>query len=130
MLIGIAKPIPFEPPLPLTIAVLIPTTRPFESRRAPPRIARIDRCVRLDEILDRLDLEVVPPEGAHDPVGDGQADVKGVAHRKHGVAHLQLVAVAEGRGRKAGGLDLEDGDVRLLVAADHRRLEFPLGLAE
>ena len=51
MSIGIAKPMPL---LSAAIAVLMPMTLPSASRSGPPRVARVDGRVGLDEVVERL----------------------------------------------------------------------------
>ena len=58
------------------------------------------------------------------------ADAEGIADREDDVAHLELVAVAERRSGEPGGVNLDDGDVGLGVAADDRSLEFAPRFAE
>ena len=52
------------------------------------------------------------------PRRHGLADAEGIADREHAVADLDLVAVGEGDRRQVLGVDLDDGDVGLRVAAD------------
>ncbi len=50
-LIGMAKPMPMLPPVRLKMAVLMPTTSPFEVEQGPARVAGVDRRVGLDEVV-------------------------------------------------------------------------------
>src|SRR5690606_32108784 len=92
------------------------------------RIARIDRSVRLDEILVALAVghHAGAPERADDAVGHRLAEAERVTDRDDEVADLELTRVAHPRRDEVLGLDLEQRDIRRLVAADELRREAAL----
>ena len=81
-------------------------------------VAGVDGGVGLDEVLIVLDAEVAAARGADDAGGDGLADAEGVADGQHDVADLHLVAVGHRDDRQVLGVNLDDGDVGLRVAAN------------
>ena len=107
-----------------TTAVLMPTTRPRLSARAPPRVARVERGVGLDDVLDHPARPSVarpratvprarttpaltePPNPSGLPIGDDELPDP----EPRGVAEL-------GRG-EAAAADPHDGQVATAVGAD------------
>ena len=86
-------------------------------------IAAVDRRVGLQKIVigARIDVALTRRQDAR---GDAAAEPERVADRQHPVADARRVAVAPiRRGQRLVGLDLEQGDVGLGVAADHRGLQ-------
>ena len=81
-------------------------------------VAGVDGGVGLDEVFVVFDAEVAAAGGADDAGGDGLADAEGVADGEHDVAYLDLVAVGHGDDREVLGVNLDDGDVGLGVAAN------------
>src|SRR6185437_1780782 len=93
-------------------------------------VARVDRGIRLNEVLDAAirrpgKAHRAAPLGAHDALrhGEGEVLTERVADREHPLTDTGRITVAKRRGREAGRVDLEDGDVRGRVAADDARLE-------
>ena len=93
----------------------MPTTWPAALTSGPPRVARVDGGVGLDEVVERLvvlglDRSV---SGRDDPGGDARvaAQVEGVADGDHVVADLEVV----------GGSELGGREVRDAVGLDERR---------
>src|SRR5262249_13208175 len=93
------------------------------------RVAGIDRGVRLDEVLNRL-LRLASKLKrtalrADDALrhGEGQVLAERIANREHPLADARRLAVAERRSGQVVRIDLDDGDVRVRIAADDSRLE-------
>ena len=84
------------------------------------RIARIDGGVGLDEILERVDAELIASQRADDAPGDGLSDAKRVADGQHLVPHLQCVGVAQHNDRQAVQVDLQNCQVSVRIGPDHR----------
>ena len=89
-------------------------------------IARIDRCVGLDEVtpaVARRHARARQPR--HDTAGHGLADAERVTDRQHQFAHLDPVAVAQVQGRHIIGPDqFQDRQVAVFVRQHHRGIEF------
>jgi hypothetical protein len=88
----------------------------------PARVARIDRGVRLDEILEPVDAEVVAAKGAHDAERDGVAEVERVADREHEVADLHPVERRERDRRKFSPSTLMHREIRFGIGPADRAL--------
>ena len=58
------------------------------------------------------------------------ADAKGIADREDDIADLDLLAVAESRGREARRVDLEHGEIGAGIAADDLGFVALVGIAE
>src|SRR5207302_5981035 len=86
-------------------------------------VARIDRGVGLNEVLEAVGVDPRARQAADDPRGHGVLQTEGIADRHHEVADLGLGGVAERDLRQALGLDLENRDVGVRVAPDHFGLE-------
>jgi len=73
------------------------------------------------EIVGRALFDVAPERG-DDPGGSRAAEPERVADRDHPVAYLGAIALPPCHaGKIFVGIDLEESDVGLLVAADHLR---------
>ena len=122
MLIGMVKPMPSLPLLPVTIAELIPITSPFMLTSGPPELPRlIGASVWMNDSYSLMPT-AVPLEGGDDAGRDALAQAERGADGHDQLADLQLAAVALGERRIARVVDLDHGDVGLLVGADHLRL--------
>ena len=94
---GTAKPMPTLPSdrrPPVAICELTPITRPVVVEQRAARVARVDRGVGLDHLVDleavgRLD---VAAEAGHDALGRRAVEAERVADRDGGVAHLHARA--------------------------------------
>ncbi len=86
-------------------------------------VARVDRGVGLEELLERIVGDPAAADAADDPVGDRAVEAEGIADRPDHLADLDGVAVAPCGGRQVVGIDPEDGQVARRVAADELRLE-------
>ena len=75
----------------------------------------VDGRVGLDEVLEVGDPDAVTPLGAHDAGRDGLAETERVADGHDPLADADGVRVCELEGLEPGGVDTEDGDVRLRV---------------
>ena len=85
---GIAKPMPSEPPgLREDRAVDADQVAGGVDERAAG-VARVDRGVGLDEVLEAVDAEMVAAERRHDAHRHRVAEAEGVADRQHDVADL------------------------------------------
>ena len=59
--LGIAKPMPTEPPVGETIAVLIADHLAVHVERRPARVAGVDGRVELQEVVERTGADVAAP---------------------------------------------------------------------
>src|SRR3546814_4242369 len=83
-----------------------------------------DLGVDLEEVIIGASADFAPAR-RHDAACHCAAETEGIAHREHPVADAQLVAVAESYVRHwLCRLDLDEGKIGLLVAANERRLQF------
>jgi len=89
-------------------------------------IARIDGRVGLDEVFVVLDTEVRPAGGADDSHGHGLADAKGITNRKSEITDLNFGRIAKGDGGQVVRINLQNGNVRLGIAANDLGGEFAL----
>ena len=83
------------------------------------RVAGVDGCVGLDEILEGVDAQLAAPQCADDAAGYGLAHAKRVANGQHLIAHRKLVRVAQHDHGQFVEFDLEDRKVGVRVGADH-----------
>ena len=60
---------------------------------------------------------------ANDAHGDGLAHAKRIADREGIIADLHLVGIADRDGGEIPGIDLDHGNIRLVVLSDHASLE-------
>ena len=84
-------------------------------------VAGIDRGVGLDEVFIALDVgedSDAAALGADDAARDSFADAERIADREHAVTDLYLGRVGERDGGEVVGVDLDDGDIGLLVTTD------------
>ena len=95
-----------------------------EVHQCAPGIAWVDGGVRLEVALDAhaalgLTRALEGSALGRDDAGrDGGVESEGVADGKHPFAYLDVVGVAEDYGLEIGGVDLDEGEVGGLVAAD------------
>src|ERR1019366_3637784 len=88
-------------------------------------ISRIDGGVSLDEVLDGVagarhaNVAAVAAQRADNAHRHALTDFEWIADREHNVAHFEFIAVAEGDGGQAGGVNFQHGHVRGRVGADH-----------
>jgi hypothetical protein len=87
------------------------------------RIARVDRGIGLNEVLEGVDAEMRPPEGRDDSHRHRLADTKRIADRQRDVADGDVVHPAECDCRQGECLavpraDLQDRQVGLRIAAN------------
>ena len=101
MSMGIAKPMPDES---VATAVLMPDDRARGVDQRPAGVARVDRRVGLDEVVDPLavvDRDVAALAG-HDAAGHGErVGAERAADGDDELADLEAVAIAD-RGDRAG----------------------------
>src|SRR5690606_32316673 len=71
-------------------------------------IARVDRRVGLDEVLEGRDTEAIAPGRAHDALRYGLADAIGIPDGKHDISDAHPIGLADGDDRYRIELDLED----------------------
>ena len=92
-----------------------------------PGVSRVDRRIRLNEVLVRGEAAAEAPAGrADDAERDGLVELIGIAHREHPFRDLQLRRISPIQRRKIRRVDLQDGDVRHDVGANQFRLQLPL----
>ena len=124
-LVGMAKPMPTEPPDCEKIAVLMPTSVPSRSTSAPPELpGLIAASVWMKERKSLMPIGA--RQAGDDAAGDGLADAERIADRQHEIADLELIAVADLQHRQAlaMGVELEHGEIGALVGEQEVRLEF------
>ena len=126
---GMAKPMPWAEP---AWAVSMPMTLPSPSSERAAGVAGVDGRVGLDEVVRAgwrhqwltsatIDGAV---EAAHDARRDDARELaQRVAHGDGQLADLEGGRVAQLRGRQAGGLDLDEGEVGVGVDARDGALE-------
>ncbi len=108
---------------------------PAYVEKGSARVARVDRGVGLDRLLDleavgRLDL---PAHARDDPGRGGAVEAEGVADGDHLVAHTHALRVGERQGPQvvhAAGVDAQRGQVRGWVGAQHVGLHQPAAVVE
>jgi hypothetical protein len=115
MLLGTANPIPTLPPVGDAIAV--------EIDERTPRVARIDRSVRLEKALVAFDAETRAAERADDAERHGLTKPERIADRNDVVSDGERIRVADLARSETAGIDLEQRDIRLWIAADELRRE-------
>src|SRR5579871_6140042 len=98
--------------------------------KRPARVSRIDRSIRLDEILIASRSETAAAEPANDTGRHRLPEAERITDGEYEVTHFQPIAVAEGQRRESGrALQLENRNVCIRVAADEPHFEtaFVLG---
>ena len=116
--IGIAKPIP----LPGRVDRGVDADHlPAEVEERTAAVARVDRRVRLDEVVVRTGAELAPL-GADDPHRDGVTEAEGIADRDDVLADAHGIVQPE-RDELTGPSppDREHGGIEPFVHAPHRR---------
>ena len=85
------------------------------------RVAGVNGCIMLDEGLDAAIVAGVHATclGADDAGSNGRVETEGVAHGDAPLAGLDGVTVAKGDCVQILGIDLDQGDVGLLVGTHH-----------
>ena len=87
-------------------------------------VAAVDRRVGLDEVLvAALGESTAPAQRAHDARGHRLAQIERIADGDHEIADREFVGVAERQRFEVVGVDLQQRDVGLRVAADQFGLE-------
>src|SRR5581483_723790 len=124
-LIGTASP----SPTPAT-AVLIPTTRPTPSARAPPELpgfsaASVWITLSTIRVVEPGARRQRPPERGDDARGDRAGEAVRVPDRDDELPDLQRLGVAELGGNELVRLGAEDGEVGEGVGADHLDRQLP-----
>ena len=118
--LGVAKPMPTEPPEGETMAVLIADHLAVHVEDRAAGIARIDRCIELQEVVERSRAEIAAAR-RDDAGGDRAAETERIAGGEDPVADLDLARIAERHGgQRAGLLDLDQRHVGEFVGADDR----------
>ena len=120
MLTGMAKPMPMLPPRARQDGAVDADELAPEVHQRAAGVARIDGGVGLDEVLVAVRVDAGAPQAADDAGGDGVLQAERIADGDDEVADLELGGVAERHLREAFRRNLEHGDVRRHVAADHR----------
>ena len=96
MLLGMANPMPSDPPDSEAIAVLIPMTSPYRLSKRTAAIARIDRSISLQEILVAARVGNAPAVfGADDAMGDGLVEASRVPDGHHPLPDICLIGIPE-----------------------------------
>ena len=89
----------------------------FHVHQRAARVAGVDRGVGLDQVLIKRQSDPTPL-AADDPGRDGIREPERLADRQDPVAGVERVGVAPGRGGQAGGVDRQEREVALGIAAD------------
>ena len=87
------------------------------------RVARVDRRVGLNEVLERLTVEAAAPERADDAGRHAVREAERIADRHDVVADAQRRRIAERDARQVRGVDLQHREIRAFVRADDARRE-------
>ena len=82
--------------------------------------------VSLDEVLVVFDSEAASAGTTDDPHGYGTADTERIANSKSEIAHVYVRRIAHGNDRQVLLINLDYGDVGLLVGSNHTGLELAL----
>ncbi len=105
---------------------------PFGVDQCAAGIALVDGGVRLDEILERCQPQLMASLGTDDALGDRLAHAEGITDGQHNITDPQLTGLPQVGGQQvlAGGLD--HGQIRIRVGADHPggHLRLPVGTDE
>ena len=96
---------------------------PFQVDQRAARVAGIDRCVGLDEVLVALDAQAAAAERRNDSRSHRLPDAEGIADRHREIAHVQVVGIAESERAQALGGNAQYGDVGSRIGAHQARLE-------
>ena len=91
---------------------------PLDVHERAARVARIDRGVRLNEILVRFNSHIAAVSRADDAFGHGLSDTERVANRERHIADLHLVAVGHGDDGEILSVYLDHGQIGLRIAAN------------
>ena len=121
---GIAKPMPSLPPPWLAICELTPTTAPLAFEQRAARVAGVDRGVGLDDVGDRRAVRRldVAADGGDDAAREGLREAERAADRVDvSPTSTPLVASVQRLQLLAAGVDLQDGEVLVGVAAEDLR---------
>ena len=100
----------------------MPTSAPFQVDERAARVAGIDRCIGLDEVLVAFRIDARASERADDARRDRVTETEGVADRDDEIADLSLVGIGDRNLGEVRGLDLQHRDVGALVLADDFRV--------
>ena len=84
---------------------------------------RIDRRIRLNEILELLDSDVRPVQAADDPGGHGLADTRGITNGEDEIADFEPTRVPERDPGEPVRRHRDHGEVEIWVAANPLRLQ-------
>jgi len=79
--------------------------------------------VGLDEVLVLGNAHAGAALGADNSERNGAVEAERAAQRQDQMAHLDFVGISEFRNRQVLGVDLEDGDIRIRIRADHLGVE-------
>src|SRR5690606_30528210 len=99
--------------------------RAVEAYQRTPRIAGVDRRVRLDEVLVAFDVDAAAAERADDSGRRRLSDPERITDREHEVADVEIVGVAERNFAQIVRFDPQQGDVRRGIAAYDLGVELP-----
>ena len=116
---GIAKPMPMLPPDGEKIAVFTADNLTVEIEGRTARIAAVDRCVDLDEIVIGTSTDIASARG-DDTGGHGAAEAEGIADGNDPVTDLDILLGERDVGKLLAirVLDLEQREIRLGILAD------------
>jgi hypothetical protein len=117
VVVGMAKPMPTEPPEGHDRGVHAHHLA-FGVEGRPARVAFVDRRIDLDEVVIRTRADVAAT-GGDDAGRHGLAQAERIADRNHPVADSRRLIGELHIGKIAPALDLDQGEVGLLVGADH-----------
>ena len=91
-------------------------------------IARIDRRVGLDEVLEAVDAELIASKRADDAERDRAAETEWIADCQYDIADLNRLRRGERDRRQVAALGFQHREVRLRIAAANARLQLtPVG---
>ena len=103
--------------------VLIPTTCPYTLMSGPPELPLLSAAFVWMSVIVTPSTYYIAVDGRDDAVGQraAQLHAERVADGVHRIADGQRVRVAEFRGGKAAGRDLDDGEVLFFVESQKAR---------
>ena len=102
------------------IAVLTPITSPCDGDQRPAGVARVERRVGLDHVVDqraRVGAQR-PAEGADDAGGDGRLEAERVADGDDELPDAQARESPSRAGDEVGRVDAHDREVGVRIVAD------------
>ena len=128
MLVGMAKPMPMEPPRAREDGRVDADQLALHVDERAAGVAGVDGRIGLDEELVVADAHPGAGECRDDAAGHRLAHAEGIADGEHEVTHLERIGIAQRQGGKllVRHVDLEHGEVGALVGEQHLGLELAL----